>query len=111
MCVNYGLILQDFKVYGINDVQDIVYNFSYDMLFQEEFDLNLEGYECGVLIILGVIVVDMGIFIGCFLKDKYFVCDDIICDIVWWFDKGKGKNDNKLFLQEIWQYLKGLVIQ
>lgn len=55
-----------------------------------------------MLINLGVVVVDIGIFIGCLLKDKYIVCDDIICDIFWWVDKGKGKNDNKFFFLEIW---------
>lgn len=45
MRVNHGLTPQDLKAYGINDVQDIVHNPSYDMLFQEELDPNLEGYE------------------------------------------------------------------
>lgn len=60
------------------------------------------GYERGVLINLGVVVVDIGIFIGRLLKDKYIVRDDIIRDIFWWVDKGKGKNDNKFFFSEIW---------
>ncbi len=33
MRVNHGLTPQDLKAYGINDVQDIVHNPSYDMLF------------------------------------------------------------------------------
>ena len=45
MRVNHGLTPQDLKAYGINDVQDIVHNPSYDMLFQEELDPSLEGYE------------------------------------------------------------------
>ena len=49
MRVNHGLTPQDLKAYGINDVRDIVHNPSYDMLFQEELDPNLEGYERGVL--------------------------------------------------------------
>lgn len=53
MRVNHGLTPQDLKAYGINDVQDIVHNPSYDMLFQEELDPNLEGYERGVLTTLG----------------------------------------------------------
>lgn len=31
MRVNHGLTPQDLKAYGINDVQDIVHNPSYDM--------------------------------------------------------------------------------
>lgn len=49
MRVNNSLTPQDLKAYGINDVQDIVYNPDYDTLFQEELDPNLEGYERGVL--------------------------------------------------------------
>lgn len=64
MRVNHGLTPQDLKAYGINDVQDIVHNPSYDMLFQEELDPNLEGYERGVLTTLGAIAVDTGIFTG-----------------------------------------------
>ena len=39
-----GITPQDLKAYGINDVQDIVYNPDYDTLYQEELDPNLEGY-------------------------------------------------------------------
>ncbi len=73
MRVNHGLTPQDLKAYGINDVQDIVHNPSYDMLFQEELDPNLEGYERGVLTTLGAIAVDTGIFTGRSPKDKYLV--------------------------------------
>lgn len=65
------------------------------MLFVEEICLDFEGYECGVVIELGVVVVDIGIFIGCLLKDKFIVKDDIICDMLWWM-LDKVKNDNKL---------------
>ena len=111
MRVNHGLTPQDLKAYGINDVQDIVHNPSYDMLFQEELDPNLEGYERGVLTSLGAIAVDTGIFTGRSPKDKYLVRDDTTRDTVWWSDKGKGKNDNKPLSQETWQHLKGLVTQ
>lgn len=73
-----GIILQEFVVYGIYNVSEIVYNLSYDLLFQEEIKFIFEGYECGIFINIGVIVVDIGIFIGCLLKDKYIVCDVII---------------------------------
>ena len=111
MRVNHGLTPQDLKAYGINDVQDIVHNPSYDMLFQEELDPSLEGYERGVLTSLGAIAVDTGIFTGRSPKDKYLVRDDTTRDTVWWSDKGKGKNDNKPLSQETWQHLKGLVTQ
>ena len=100
---------QDLKAYGISDVQDIVYNPSYETLYQEELDPSLEGYERGVLTNLGAVAVDTGIFTGRSPKDKYIVRDDTTRDTLWWSDKGKGKNDNKPLSQETWQHLKGLV--
>lgn len=61
MRVNKSLTPQDLMAYGINDVQDIVYNPSYDLLFQEELDPNLKGYERGVLTNLGAVAVDTGV--------------------------------------------------
>lgn len=90
-----NLTPQDLKAYGINDVQDIVYNPSYDTLYQEELNPGLEGYERGVLTNLGAVAVDTGIFTGRSPKDKYIVRDDTTRDTLWWSDKGKGKNDNK----------------
>ena len=109
MRVNNGLTPQDLKAYGLNDVQDIVHNPSYDTLYEEELAPNLEGYERGVLTNLGAIAVDTGIFTGRSPKDKYIVRDDTTRDTVWWADKGKGKNDNKPLSEETWQHLKGLV--
>ncbi len=68
MRVNNGLTPQDLKAYGINDVQDIVHNPSYDTLYEEELAPNLEGYERGVLTNLGAIAVDTGIFTGTVLQ-------------------------------------------
>ncbi len=96
MRVNHGLTLQDLKAYGINDVQDIVHNPSYDMLrFQEELDPNLEGYERGVLTTGVLMLHDTGIFTRSF-SGKISICARRHHrDTVWWSDKGKGKNDNK----------------
>ena len=38
MRVNNGLTPQELEAYGISDVHDIVYNPSYDLLYQEELD-------------------------------------------------------------------------
>lgn len=64
MRVNNGLTPQELEAYGISDVHDIVYNPSYDLLYQEELDPSLTGYERGVLTNLGAVAVDTGIFIG-----------------------------------------------
>ncbi|RWV28356.1 sn-glycerol-3-phosphate ABC transporter permease UgpE [Escherichia coli] len=62
---------QELEAYGISDVHDIVYNPSYDLLYQEELDPSLTGYERGVLTNLGAVAVDTGIFTGRSPKDKY----------------------------------------
>ncbi len=54
MRVNNGLTPQELEAYGISDVHDIVYNPSYDLLYQEELDPSLTGYERGVLTNLGL---------------------------------------------------------
>ncbi|WP_192456531.1 phosphoenolpyruvate carboxykinase (ATP) [Musicola keenii] len=97
--------------YGIHDVREIVYNPSYDLLFEEETSPALQGYERGVETRLGAVAVDTGIFTGRSPKDKYIVRDDVTRNTVWWSDQGKGKNDNHPLSQETWQHLKQLVTQ
>lgn len=104
-----GITPQELAAYGIHNVSEIVYNPSYDLLFQEETKPTLEGYERGTLTNTGAIAVDTGIFTGRSPKDKYIVRDAITQDTVWWADQGKGKNDNKPLSQETWTHLKGLV--
>ncbi|CNI95751.1 phosphoenolpyruvate carboxykinase [Yersinia frederiksenii] len=106
-----GITPQELAAYGIHNVSEIVYNPSYDLLFQEETKPTLEGYERGTLTTTGAIAVDTGIFTGRSPKDKYIVRDDITRDTVWWADQGKGKNDNKPLSQETWNHLKGLVTE
>ncbi|QUM75035.1 phosphoenolpyruvate carboxykinase (ATP) [Moritella sp. 24] len=99
----------DLSVYGIKDVEEIVYNPSYDLLFEEETKAGLEGYEKGIVTESGAVAVDTGIFTGRSPKDKYIVRDDTTRDTVWWSDQ--GKNDNKAITQEVWGDLKTLVTQ
>ncbi|KAB7894942.1 phosphoenolpyruvate carboxykinase (ATP) [Rouxiella sp. S1S-2] len=95
--------------YGISQASEVIYNPSYDVLYQEELASGLEGFERGQLTELGAINVDTGIFTGRSPKDKYIVRDDTTRDTLWWADQGKGKNDNKPLSQETWQALKKLV--
>lgn len=106
-----GLTPKDLQKYGIHDISEIVYNPSYELLFDEETKPELTGYERGTLTSLGAIAVDTGIFTGRSPKDKYIVRDDITRDTVWWADQGKGKNDNKPLSQEVWTDLKSLVTE
>lgn len=104
-----GLTPKDLQQYGIKDTSEIIYNPSYELLFDEETKAGLTGYERGTQTSLGAIAVDTGIFTGRSPKDKYIVRDDVTRDTVWWADQGKGKNDNKPLSQEVWTDLKSLV--
>ena len=97
----------DLSQYGINDVNEVVYNPSYELLFSEETKAGLEGFDKGVVTELGAVNVDTGIFTGRSPKDKYIVRDEVTRDTVWWSDQ--GKNDNKAMTPETWDHLKGLV--
>ncbi len=99
----------DLSVYGINDVEHIYYNPSYDELFEHEMDPKLEGFERGTLTNLGAVSVDTGIFTGRSPKDKYIVYDEISKDTVWW--STIGKNDNRPITPEVWSHLKNLVTE
>ena len=93
--------------YGINGVSEVIYNPSYETLFAEEMDPNLEGFEKGIITSNGTVAVDTGIFTGRSPKDKYLVKDDTTRDTVWWADQ--GKNDNKPVDQKTWDQLKNIV--
>ncbi|MGL4857725.1 MAG: phosphoenolpyruvate carboxykinase (ATP) [Plesiomonas sp.] len=102
-------IVLDLASYGIKDVNEIIYNPSYELLFQEETCKNLSGYERGIVTNMGAVAVDTGIFTGRSPKDKYIVRDDTTRNTIWWADQGKGKNDNKAISPEVWHDLKALV--
>lgn len=103
------MAVNELEQYGIRDAAEIIYNPSYDLLFDEETRPGLTGYEHGVVTTSGAVAVDTGIFTGRSPKDKYLVRDDLTRDTVWWADQGKGKNDNKPLSQETWNALKNLI--
>ncbi len=91
--------------YGINNVKEIIYNPSYEFLYQEEINPRLEGYEKGQLTKLGAINVMTGIFTGRSPKDKYIVKDAVSENMVWWTSP-EAINDNKPISTEVWNELK-----
>lgn len=97
----------DLSQYGIHSVSEIVYNPSYELLFEEETKPGAEGYEKGVVTDTGAVAVDTGIFTGRSPKDKYIVMDDTTRDTVWW--SKNGVNDNKPISPEVWSDLKDVV--
>ncbi len=99
----------DLSVYGISDVTELVYNPSYEMLFEEEMRDDLQGYECGELTEMGAVNVKTGIFTGRSPKDKYIVLDDVSRDNIWW-NSATAPNDNKPIAPEVWDDLKQTVV-
>ena len=90
--------------YGITDVQEVVYNPSYEQLYKEEMDPSLEGFEVGVESEFGAVKVDTGIFTGRSPKDKYIVKDETTKDTVWWKSDTAKSSDNKAIGKEVWEH-------
>ena len=97
----------DLTQYGITGTKEIVYNPSYEKLFEEENRPELEGYEKGQLTELDAMNVMTGIYTGRSPKDKYIVMDENSKNTVWWTTEGY-KNDNHPLSQENWEVLKAL---
>ena len=93
--------------YGIIGASEIIYNPSYEFLFEEETRPDLEGYDKGQLTELGAINVMTGIYTGRSPKDKYIVMDENSKDTVWW-NSPEYPNDNHPLSEENWYILKGL---
>ncbi|MGS2719841.1 phosphoenolpyruvate carboxykinase (ATP) [Paraglaciecola aestuariivivens] len=90
---------------GLENINQIIHNPSYDELFEAETDANLTGYEKGTITDSGAINVDTGIYTGRSPKDKFIVQDQTTKDTVWW-RTDSNKNDNKPMSPETWQALK-----
>ena len=97
----------DLTKYGITGTTEIVYNPSYEALFEAEMDPSLEGYEKGQLTELDAVNVMTGIFTGRSPKDKYIVMDENSKDTVWWTTP-EYPNDNHPLSEENWAVLKDI---
>jgi phosphoenolpyruvate carboxykinase (ATP) len=104
---NYGQTTKSISLekYGIKDAAEVVYNPSFEFLYQEELKSTLIGYEKGQLTELGAVNVMTGVFTGRSPKDKYIVEDSITKDTIWW-NSEKAVNDNKPISQTTWNALK-----
>lgn len=91
--------------YGIKNTENIIYNPSYEFLYNEELNPNLQGFEKGQLSELGAVNVMTGVFTGRSPKDKYIVEDAVTKDTIWWTSE-KAVNDNKPISQDTWNALK-----
>ncbi len=100
----------DLTKYGITGTTEVVYNPSYEMLFEEETKPSLEGYEKGQVSELGAVNVMTGIYTGRSPKDKFIVVDENSKDTVWW-TSDEYKNDNHPATKEAWNAVKDIAIK
>ncbi|MCR5416972.1 MAG: phosphoenolpyruvate carboxykinase (ATP) [Pseudobutyrivibrio sp.] len=100
----------DLTQYGITGATEVIYNPSYEQLFEEETKDGLTGYEVGQVTELGAVNVMTGIYTGRSPKDKFIVMDEKSKDTVWWTTP-EYPNDNHPATQEAWKACKDLAIK
>ena len=96
--------------YGITGVKEVLYNPTYEVLFNEETKEGLTGYDVGQETELGAINVMTGVYTGRSPKDKFIVDDENSHDTVWWTSE-EYKNDNHRASKETWDALKALSLK
>ena len=101
----------DLKKYGIKGVTEILYNPTYEVLYNEETKPGLEGFDKGQVTELGAINVMTGIYTGRSPKDKYIVYDKTTKEgapgEIWW-DTDEYHNDNHKMSVKTWNAVKKL---
>ena len=102
---------KDLAKYGITGVKEILYNPSYEVLYNEETKPGLEGYDKGQVTELGAINVMTGVYTGRSPKDKYIVYDKTTKEgapgEVWWTTE-EYPNDNHKMSEKTWKAVKKL---
>ena len=92
--------------YGIQTgTAEVLYNPSYEVLFNEETKESLTGYDKCVETKLGAVNCMTGIYTGRSPKDKFIVDDETSHDTVWW-DSEEYHNDNHRATKETWKAVK-----
>ncbi|WP_346983895.1 phosphoenolpyruvate carboxykinase (ATP) [Chryseobacterium sp. POE27] len=103
--MKHAKIIQDLEKLGIKGNYEVVYNPSYEELYQAEVSPENQGFEKAELTESGAVSVKTGIFTGRSPKDRYIVQDDVTKDTIFW--------DGKVNLPttpEIFQFCKELVL-
>ena len=104
----------DLTKYGITGTKEIVYNPSYELLYKDEMDPSLTGYDVGKESELGAVNVMTGIYTGRSPKDKYIVYDETTKEgapgEIWWTTEGYP-NDNHKMSVKTWKAVKKLAQQ
>ena len=99
----------DLTAYGISGVKEIVYNPSYEFLFEEEMKPELEGFDKGQMTELQAVNVMTGVYTGRSPKDKFIVMDENSKDTVWWTSP-EYPNDNHPASEETWKAVKDIAV-
>ena len=99
------------RKYGIKGVKEILYNPTYEVLYNEETKPGLEGFDKGQVTELGAINVMTGVYTGRSPKDKYIVYDNTTKEgkkgEIWW-DTEDYHNDNHKMSVATWKAVKKL---
>lgn len=95
----------DLTQYGIKGTPEIIHNPDYKVLFDEETEEGLEGFEIGRISELGAVNVMTGEFTGRSPKDKFIVDDETSHDTVWWTSEAYP-NDNHRATTKAWHAVK-----
>ena len=104
----------DLKQYGIKSVREVLYNPTYEVLYNEETKPGLEGFDKGVVTELGAINVMTGEFTGRSPKDKYIVYDKTTKEgapgEIWWTTE-EYPNDNHKMSEKVWKEVKKMALK
>ena len=100
---------EELKKYGIEGVKEVIYNPTYEVLFNEETKPELTGYEKAQETELGALNVMTGIYTGRSPKDKYIVMDENSKNTVWW-NTPEYPNDNHEMSEAVWAEVKKLAL-
>ena len=102
------------RKYGILGVKEVLYNPTYEVLYNEETKPGLEGFDKGQVTELGAINVMTGIYTGRSPKDKYIVYDNTTKEgkpgEIWWTTEGYP-NDNHKMSVATWKEVKKLALK
>ena len=104
----------DLSKYGITGVTEVLYNPTYEVLYNEETKPGLEGYDKGQVTELGAVNVMTGVYTGRSPKDKYIVYDETSKEgapgEVWWTTE-EYPNDNHKMSEDVWAEVKKLALK
>ena len=100
----------DLSKYGIKGTTEVLYNPTYEVLYNEETRPELEGYDKGQVTELGAVNVMTGVYTGRSPKDKYIVMDKNSKDTVWW-NTPEYPNDNHEMSEKTWKEVKSIALK